>query len=199
GCSPNSVAVGGAMTCVSTFLNDVDNQGDTLHVTGFNDVVHAAAPTGDVDSGNILSRTGLFFSAGVMCVGHVSGGGSATPWIGATSCDVPTGGTITTASFSHYTVQAADFGLPGNILPDTAHWTWTDLCNGIGSPLGTGTQDPGQASQGCNGVTPNDTPAGSSVTVTQGANANIAITPPPANQPVGTNHLLTITAPSPHA
>ena len=41
---------------------------------------------------------------------------------------MPFGTSITTKSFSHYTVQAADFNLPLHRLTDTASVNWNNTC-----------------------------------------------------------------------
>ena len=60
---------------------------------------------------------------------------SATPYLGVTSCTIPFNGRVVIQPFSHYTVQAGDFALPGHQLKDDAFLTWHDLCN---DPAGTG-------------------------------------------------------------
>ena len=59
----------------------------------------------------------------------------ANPFTGATSCILPFGSRLNVQPFSFYTVQAADFGLPGHALTDSAELAWHDLCN---DPAGTG-------------------------------------------------------------
>ena len=79
-------------------------------------------------TGNILSSTGLVFNGAVVCTGGRGRGRSNDPYIGATSCLLPFGTSITTKSFSHYTVQPADFNLANHQLTDTASVAWNDQC-----------------------------------------------------------------------
>src|SRR6266508_5928260 len=108
GCT-SPVKVGDPYTCQVQILNVVDTAHDTLRVTGFSDVVHSAG--GNVATGNILPTTGLVFSGGASCTGGSGAGTSGDPYIGATECLLPFNASITTKSFSHYTVQAHDFKL----------------------------------------------------------------------------------------
>src|SRR3954451_1616071 len=126
GCdSPTNI--GDPYSCSYTILNVVDTVHDTLKVTGLSDQVHSAG--GDVNSGNILPALQLVFSGAVNCVGGSGAGTGASPYIGATSCTLPFGSSISTNAFSFYTVQAADFALPGHSLTDTATLNWADTCD----------------------------------------------------------------------
>src|SRR4051794_26099461 len=126
GCdSPTNI--GDPYNCSYTVLNVVDTVHDKLSVTGLSDQVHAAG--GDVNSGNILPALQLIFSGAVVCVGGSGAGTVASPYVGATSCTLPFGSSISTNSHSFYTVQAADFGLPGHSLTDTATLNWFDTCD----------------------------------------------------------------------
>ena len=122
--------VGAPMNCSYTILNVVDTAHDTLLISGLTDQVHSAG--GDVNSGNILGALQLVFggTATPICVGGSGAGTAASPYIGATSCQLPFGATITTNNHSFYTVQAADFGLPNHKLTDTATLLWSDVCDG---------------------------------------------------------------------
>jgi len=119
--------IGASYNCSYTILNVVDTVHDTLSVTGLSDQVHAAG--GDVNSGNILPALQLVFSGPVNCVGGSGAGTVGSPYVGATSCTLPFGSSISTNTFSFYTVQAADFGLPGHSLTDTATLNWADTCD----------------------------------------------------------------------
>jgi hypothetical protein len=46
-----------------------------------------------------------------------------------TKCTLPFGAIIQTPFLSHCNVQAADYGLPGHVLSDTATLTWQDTCS----------------------------------------------------------------------
>src|SRR5690348_11550879 len=103
GCA-NSTAIGSPYSCAYQILNVVDQGQDTLMVSGVVDVVHSAG--GDVNSGNILGALQLVFSGPtVICVGGSGAGTAASPYVGATSCTLPFGTSITTNSHSFYTVQ----------------------------------------------------------------------------------------------
>jgi hypothetical protein len=132
GCdSPTNI--GDPYSCAYQLLNVVDTNNDTLQVTGLSDQVHAAG--GDVNSGNILGALQLVFSdATVSCVGGTGLGTVASPYVGATSCLIPKGSFITTNDHSFYTVAAADFGLPGHSLTDTATLSWADTCDHSTAP-----------------------------------------------------------------
>jgi hypothetical protein len=128
GCT-SPVQVGDPYTCSVQIQNIVDTGHDTLQVTGLTDVVNSAG--GAVPPGvppNILPTTGLVFSGAVSCTGGSGAGTSASPYLGATSCLLPFGTSITTKPFSHYTVQAADFNLPNHRLTDTASVAWHNTC-----------------------------------------------------------------------
>jgi hypothetical protein len=128
------VKVGDPYTSRSQFLNVVDEGEDTLRVTGLSDVVFASG--GNDSSGDILAGTKLFFDDTlVTCTG--GSGNGVTGYLGATSCLVEFGGTITTDFFSHYTVVAGDFQLdsdpsnppdPDHMLADTVTWNWNNTC-----------------------------------------------------------------------
>src|SRR3954447_18248379 len=94
--------IGDSYSCQSQFLNVVDQAHDTLQVTALSDTVNSAG--GAVGSGNILAVTPLTFSGAVACTGGSGAGTSLSPYIGATSCLLPFGASITTKQFSHYTV-----------------------------------------------------------------------------------------------
>jgi hypothetical protein len=133
GCS-SPTAVGNPYTCTYSIRNSVDDAQDTLTITGLSDTVHAAG--GDVPSGNVFSSLRFEIAAGSpTCVGGTGNGSAANPFTGATSCILPFGSRLNVQPFSFYTVQAADFGLPGHALTDSAELSWHDLCN---DPAGTG-------------------------------------------------------------
>ncbi len=125
GCT-SPVEIGDPYTCAVQIKNIVDTGHDTLRVTGLSDVVHSAG--GDVATGNILASTGLIFTGAVSCSGGSGTGTPGDPYLGATECLLPFGTEIQTATFSHYTVQAADFNLPNNRLTDTASVAWNNTC-----------------------------------------------------------------------
>jgi hypothetical protein len=139
GCvSPTKIA--DPYTCSYTVRNVVDEAGDTLRIDGLDDVVHAWA--GDADSGNIFSALNLnscSTSSGsctqttATCRDATGSGTRVDPWIGATSCTLPSGSRIN-ADGAWYTVAANDFNLPGHMLLDIASLTWHDLCDGTPSP-----------------------------------------------------------------
>ena len=80
-------------------------------------------------TGNILPSTGLVFSINtVTCTGGGGAGTLADPYIGATACLLPFGTSIQTKPFSHYVVQAGDFGLPNHQLTDAATIDWNNTC-----------------------------------------------------------------------
>jgi hypothetical protein len=123
------VNVGDPYTCSMQVLNDVDTVHDTLQISGLSDSVHAAS--GDVSTGNILSSVGLVFggaAGAVSCSGGSGAGTLASPYQGATACQLQFGGTISTTDFSHYTVQGGDYDLALHRLPDTATLDWNNTC-----------------------------------------------------------------------
>jgi hypothetical protein len=149
GCS-SPTAIGAPYTCSFSVQNNVDEAHDTLTINGLVDTVQcapsAACPGGTVSSGNVFSSLKLDNCSGpgpvctqttATCTGTLlTGTGTrADPWQNAQSCTLPFGSRINVESFSHYTVQEADFGLPGHILQDSASLNWNDLCN---DPAGTG-------------------------------------------------------------
>jgi hypothetical protein len=128
GCT-SPVKIGDQYTCSVQIQNIVDTGHDTLRVTGLTDVVHSAG--GDVPGGvppNMLASTGLVFGGAVTCSGGSGAGTSADPYLGATSCLMPFGTSITTKPFSHYVVQANDFNLVNHRLTDTATVGWNNTC-----------------------------------------------------------------------
>ena len=146
GCT-SPVKVGDPYTCQVQILNVVDTAHDTLRVTGFSDVVHSAG--GNVATGNILPTTGLVFSGGASCTGGSGAGTSGDPYIGATECLLPFNASITTKSFSHYTVQANDFNLPNHQLTDTATLNWNNTCT---APSPNCTTDPQEITAGSSAI-----------------------------------------------
>ena len=102
--------IGDAYRCSGQILNVVDTGHDTIKVTGLSDTVHSSA--GEVATGGILSTTGLIFSGAVTCTGGSGAGTAGSPYLGATSCTMPFGSSMTTVQFSHYTVLAGDFDIP---------------------------------------------------------------------------------------
>src|SRR5262249_19241095 len=86
------------------------------------------AAGGNVSSGNILGSLQLLFNGAVTCVGGSGAGASASPYIRATGCQIPFGASISTNSFSFYTVQPADFNLPNHSLTDQATVNWNNTC-----------------------------------------------------------------------
>jgi len=129
--------IGDPYQCSYTVRNDIDAAQDALTVNGLRDVVHRAA--GDLDSGNVFSTlqidscttaSGACTQSAATCTGGVGTGTRVDPWVGATSCTLPYGSQLNFHSFSHYTVQPADYGLASHLLKDDAFLTWHDLCNG---------------------------------------------------------------------
>ncbi len=131
------VAVGDPYTCTAQILNVVDTAHDTVRVSGLSDTVNAAS--GSVATGNILPSTPLLFTGAVNCTGGTGTGTAADPYIGATQCLLPFGSSIATKSFSHYTVQPADFNIPSvTTLAAAANAGDTNV------KLGSISLDPGQ-------------------------------------------------------
>jgi hypothetical protein len=134
------VTIGDPYKCTVTVANTLDSAQDTVVVTGLSDTVHSAG--GDVPSGSLLGAVQLVFggTGSVSCMGGSGAGTDLNPYIGATSCSLAFGGTLTTKSFSHYVVQAADFGLPSHTLTDTASLTWHNTCTSPGDSCTTADQ-----------------------------------------------------------
>jgi hypothetical protein len=138
GCaSPTNI--GSAYSCSYTVRNNSDEPQDTLTMNSLVDIVHAAS--GDVNSGNIIGSVqiktttapGNNIPSGATCAA-AAGDGVNVPYTGVTSCTLPFGSRVNVLSFSHYTVQAADFALPGHALTDDAALGWHDLCDGLAFP-----------------------------------------------------------------
>jgi hypothetical protein len=145
--------IGDPYQCSYTIRNTLDEAQDTLTINGLEDTVHSAG--GDLSLGNMLGSVQITVESGATCVAPSGNGTAASPYTGVASCTIPFGGRVNVLPLSHYTVQAADFGLPDHQLTDDASLTWHDLCN---DPAGTGNQN-------CN---PNPPDAGSaSFTVVQ--------------------------------
>lgn len=124
GCtSPTNI--GAPNTCAFTIRNILAS--NTLAITSLIDTVHSAG--GDIVSGNLLGAVTLVFNGAVSCVGGSGAGTIASPYVGATSCSLPVGTSITTGAFSHYTVQGPDYGLPNHLLTDMGSLTWHDTCS----------------------------------------------------------------------
>jgi hypothetical protein len=133
GCA-SPTQVGQPYSCTYTIRNTVDDAQDTLTINGLVDVVHSAG--GNVNSGNVFSSLQFVIGAGApTCTGGSGNGSPGSPFTGATLCTLPFGSQLNVQPFSFYTVQAADFNLPGHALTDSAELTWHDLCN---DPAGTG-------------------------------------------------------------
>ncbi len=124
------VKIGDPYVCAVQILNVVDTGHDTVRVTGLSDTVKplAVPPDAPVPSGEILNQVGLVFSGAVTCTGGSGAGTFGDPYVGATSCLLPFGTSITTTGFTHYTVQASDFDLPLHRLPDRAAVNWNNTC-----------------------------------------------------------------------
>jgi uncharacterized repeat protein (TIGR01451 family) len=167
GCNAFS-PIGEPDSCAYSFGNNVDEAQDTLTFNGLTDVVHAfPQPGGDVSSGNIFADleyvVGAFtpgFSATPFCTGGTGTGTAVDPFRSApgnplTSCTLPFGSRLDTLDQSFYTVQAADFNLPGNELTDSATLTWQDLCDGLaaGPPPGGGNCVPNPPTVGAGSAT----------------------------------------------
>jgi hypothetical protein len=127
GCeSPTAVGSPYACQYIITNSNPPNPSQNTLVVTAVSDSV--AASGGAVGSGNILSSLSLTLTGGATCVG-----GGGTPYVGATACTLPFGGSISSADFSFYTVVNGDYALSGHQLADTATVTWHSLCDVTGA------------------------------------------------------------------
>jgi hypothetical protein len=151
GCA-SPTQIGQPYSCTYSIRNVIDEARDTLTINGLTDTVHSAG--GDVSSGNVFGslrlEIGPFlagFSTPPSCPGATGTGTAADPFRGPglTSCILPFGSRLNVQSFSFYTVQAADFNLPGHALTDSAELAWHDLCN---DPAGTGNSN-------CNSNPPN--------------------------------------------
>src|SRR5215217_4318585 len=146
GCT-SPVKIGDPYSCSFVIRNIVDEAHDTLTIDSLVDTVHAAS--GDVSTGNIFNTLKLVFAqdTGVSpptCTGGSGAGTGASPYTGATSCTLPFGTRINVQAFSHYTVQAGDFGLADHKLTDDVALGWNDLCN---DPAATGNSN-------CNPIPP---------------------------------------------
>jgi hypothetical protein len=137
-----TTTIGDPYQCSYVVQNTIDAAHDTLTVNGLVDVVHSAG--GDEGSGNVFgiiaidnctTVSGACTQSSATCTALFGTGTRANPWTSVSSCTLPFGSTLNFHSFSHYTVVAGDFGLPGHTLTDTASLTWHDLCD---DPLGTG-------------------------------------------------------------
>ena len=96
---------------------------NTLKVTGVTDSIASAG--GAVPSGPELGGLSLIFdTAGVTCTGGAGAGTVASPYIGATSCDLAFGAQMHSNFTSFYTITNADFGLPNHQIADTATTTF---------------------------------------------------------------------------
>ena len=138
GCS-SPTAIGQPYSCTYAMINSIDEAHDTLTFDGFSDTVHAAG--GNVSSGEIFSQLkyviGAFtapFSTPPTCTGGTGTGTAADPFRSAPgnpliSCTLPFGSRLNVQSNSFYTVQPADYNLPGHILSDAFEVIWHDQCN----------------------------------------------------------------------
>src|SRR5262249_11491154 len=131
----------------------------------------------DTSSGNVLGSLQLIFSSPtVSCVGGSGLGTGASPYVGAMSCTLPFGTSITTNNFAFYTVQPNDFNLPSHQLNESAVLDWNTTCTAPGvQNCTTGVQHASAGSQ----------------TIVAALDANIQITPATATNRVGTSHTLT--------
>jgi uncharacterized repeat protein (TIGR01451 family) len=143
--------VGQPYTCFYAFTNvtpvgpgNVPSK-DTVLLTSATDVV--TSPGGaTTSSGNILSQLQLIFSSQngaplPTCTGGSGLGTILSPYINATSCQLPYDSTITTMTFSFYKVLPGDFvqdpGQPvgtGLSLDDQMSFLWQDQCD-VGGAL----------------------------------------------------------------
>jgi hypothetical protein len=149
------VKIGDPYTSSAFISNTVDTGQDTIVVTGLIDVVFASG--GNVNSGNILSSVGLIFGqtggqGTVTCVGGSGAGTALSPYVGATSCTLTFGATITTANFTHYTVVAGDFNIDPatHRLADQITWDWHNTC--LSDPDHDCTTDPQHAQAGASAL-----------------------------------------------
>src|SRR5580765_2458529 len=133
GCA-SPTAIGQPYTCSFGVTNVLDGAHVTLTIHSLIDVVHASG--GDVGSGtNILPSVRITtltlggLQSGATCSGGSGDGSLATPYTGVTMCTLPFNSRLQVLPFSHYTVQANDFNLPGNNLRDDAALGWHDLCD----------------------------------------------------------------------
>ena len=126
--------IGDPYVCSYQILNIADSAHDTLRVTSIVDRVNSAA--GIQTSGNILHDGELVFGVfsgsppPASCTGGSGLGTDASPYINATSCDLPFGTKITVKPFSFYTVTAADYAQNANhTISDQSTLTWSDICD----------------------------------------------------------------------
>jgi hypothetical protein len=171
GCS-SPTFVGAPYSCSYTVRNNVDEAGDTLTISQITDTVQASG--GNVVHSTVLDDAAVVPSLGATC--------TAPP---NRVCTLPFGSRVDVGPYSFYMVQPGDFALAGHVLADNATLVWHDLCDGLaaGPPPGGGN---------CNANPPNVGGASQTV-VQQPPDANINITPATANNPIGANHVLTIT------
>jgi hypothetical protein len=125
GCA-SPVPVGDQLSCTVRIMNTLDSTHDTIRVTGLVDTVNGSG--GQVSGGNVLSSTALVFSGPVSCVGGTGAGTPASPYIGATQCQVPFGASIEAGPIAVYAVQPGDVALPDHRLTDSASLTWNNTC-----------------------------------------------------------------------
>jgi hypothetical protein len=125
--------VGQPYTCTYSIRNNVDEAQDTLTVTGLADTLQSAG--GPVGSGNVITSLKFEIGAGSPTCNGIGSGTAADPFRNATVCTLPFGSRLNVEPFTFYTVQAADFNLPGHVITDSAELIWHDLCN---DPAGTG-------------------------------------------------------------
>ena len=140
GCA-SPTQIGQPYTCTYSIRNNIDEAQDTLD--DHRPERHGAERRRPrVAPGNVFSslrfEIGAFepgFSTPPTCTGIRARAPCATRSRARRSCTLPFGSRLNVLPFSFYTVTAADFGLPGHVLTDSAELTWHDLCN---DPAGTG-------------------------------------------------------------
>jgi uncharacterized repeat protein (TIGR01451 family) len=134
GCA-SPTQIGDPYRCAYTVLNVIDEAHDTLTINSLVDTVHAAI--GDQTSGNLLNAAQVTITttplgttpSGATCLAASGNGVFPTPYTGVTSCNLPFGSRVNVLSFSHYTVEAADYALPNHELTNASSLTWHDLCD----------------------------------------------------------------------
>jgi hypothetical protein len=115
GCS-SPTQVGAPYSCSWTIRNNLDDAQDTLTINNLTDTVHSAG--GNVVSSTVLDNASVTPSGGATC--------TAPP---NRVCTIPFNGRVDVGPFSFYTVQPADFALPGSQLTDSSDLAWHDLCD----------------------------------------------------------------------
>ena len=156
GCN-DSTPVYGAYTCQYQITNNQDTAGDTY---SFNSVVDSvAAHDGTATSSDLMSSLQWVVTAGsATCSGGSGSGTVGSPYVGVTSCTLPTGAQVTSNLSSFYTVQPDDYTNAGHTLSDQVTVGWTDT-----------TIDLGGSNQGVSATTVTQNPSVTTTSIEQGS------------------------------